>query len=158
MEKVINIGGVDVKLSNNVGWAMEYRDQFGTDIIPVLLPMAQSMLETLASIISECGTDGITAKSIANAVQGQTIDIMVPMTQASFTDLVIGVAWAMAKAADETIDPPRRWVKQFESFPVDVIIPELLDMVGKGFASSKNLERLRGMVAELKEMTAIKSA
>ena len=38
MEKTINIGNKSVRLSNNVSWTMEYRDQFGQDIIPTLMP------------------------------------------------------------------------------------------------------------------------
>lgn len=158
MEKVINIGGVDVKLSNNVGWTMEYRDQFGEDIIPKLLPLAQSITEALVAVFGEYGTKAFDAQTIAEALQGRTIDIMIPLTQLSFTDLIIGVTWAMAKDADPNIDPPRQWVRQFESFPVDEIIPELLDLVKRGFASSKNLSRLEGMLAEIKKSDSTTSS
>ena len=56
----------------------------------------------------------------------------------------------MAKAADETIDPPRKWVRQFDAFPLDEIVPEVGELMLKGFASSKNLERLRTMLGRLK--------
>lgn len=158
MEKIINIGGVDVKLSNNVGWTMEYRDQFGEDIIPKLLPMAQSITEALAAVFSEYGANGFDAKSIAEALQGRTIDIMIPLTQLSFTDLIIGITWAMAKDADPSIDPPRQWVRQFESFPVDEIVQEVLDLVKRGFTSSKNLSRLEGMLAQIKKSDSTKSS
>lgn len=158
MEKIINIGGVDVKLSNNVGWTMEYRDQFGEDIIPKLLPMAQSITEALAAVFSEYGANGFDAKTIAEALQGRTLDIMIPLTQLSFTDLIIGITWAMAKDADPNIDPPRQWVRQFESFPVDEIVPEVLDLVKRGFTSSKNLSRLEGMLAQIKKSDSTKSS
>lgn len=150
MEKIINIGDKEVKLSNNVGWTMEYRDQYGTDIIPVILPLAQSMTEALAGVLSECGTSGLTVENIAEAVRGQSLDIMAPLMQASMTDLVIGITWAMAKDANETIDPPRKWVKQFDSFPLDEIVPELIGLIKTGFMSSKNSDRLGRMLAEIK--------
>ena len=31
MEKVIKIGDKDVRLNNNIGWAMAYKDQFGKE-------------------------------------------------------------------------------------------------------------------------------
>ena len=150
MEKVISIGGVDVKLSNNVAWTMEYRDQFGQDILPVIIPLAEAIMETVASVISESGTDKLSMEGIAEAVQGRAIDIFVPMMQMSFEDLVINVLWSMAKAADEDIDPPKRWVRQFDTFPLDIIVPEVLDLVKTGFASSKNSARLETMIADVR--------
>ena len=52
MEKVINIGEHEVKLNNNVAWTMEYRDQFGKDIVPALMPVIASMLEGVSSVIA----------------------------------------------------------------------------------------------------------
>lgn len=152
MEKIIKIGDVDVKLSNNVGWTMEYRDQFGVDILPQILPLAQSITEGLAAVVGECGLQGLDAQDIAKAVQGNTLDIMVPLSQLNFTDLV-GITWAMAKDADSSIDPPRQWVKQFDSFPVDVIVPEILDLLRVGFASSKNRDRLERVLVDLRKET-----
>ena len=55
----------------------------------------------------------------------------------------------MAKAADENINPPKKWVRQFDSFPVDVIAPTIFEMAIKGFMSSKNLERLTSLKKSL---------
>ena len=57
MEKIIKIGEHEVKLNNNVAWTMEYRDQFGKDIIPALMPVLASMIEGVSSVIAEAGAD-----------------------------------------------------------------------------------------------------
>ena len=57
MEKIVKIGKHEVKLNNNAAWTMEYRDQFGKDIIPALMPVLASMIEGVSSIIAENGTD-----------------------------------------------------------------------------------------------------
>ncbi len=80
------------------------------------------------------------------------MEILLPLFQTEFVDLVINVTWAMAKAADESIDPPKRWVRQFDAFPLDVIGPAIFDMVLKGFVSSKNLKRLKGIGESLKKL------
>jgi hypothetical protein len=72
------------------------------------------------------------------------------MFQVEFVDVIINVTWAMAKAADENIEPPKRWVRQFEEFPLDVVFPAVYDLVVKGFVSSKNLKRLKKLGASLK--------
>jgi len=45
MEKTINIGDKEVRLTNNVGWMMTYRDQFGSDIVMSLTPLIASGLD-----------------------------------------------------------------------------------------------------------------
>ena len=153
MEKIIKIGETDVRLSNNVAWTMEYRDQFGKDIVPAIMPLIVTATEALAGIISDTGkTDNITAADIAGAIEGRAMDIMLPLAGVEFVDLFVDVTWAMAKAADETIPPPKRWVRQFDEFPVDVILPEVLGLVIKGFVSSKNRARLESAVESLRNL------
>ena len=132
---------------------MEYRDQFGKDILPAVMPLLTSMIEGVSAVVAE-STEGekITAESIAEALQGRTLDFMLPMYQAEFVDLVVNVTWSMAKAADESIDPPKKWVRQFEEFPLDVVGPAVFDLVLKGFVSSKNLKRLKKMGESLKDL------
>lgn len=148
MEKVIKIGKQEVTLSNNVAWTMEYRDQFGKDIVPAIMPMFASMLETAAAVFAD--KNEITTADILSAVEGRTMEILLPLFQTEFVDLVVNVTWAMAKAADDTIEPPKKWVRQFDSFPVDVIVPEVGEMALKGFMSSKNLKRLTSLKKSLK--------
>lgn len=151
MEKIIKIGKQEVRLNNNVAWTMEYRDQFGKDIVPAIMPLLASMIEGVSTVIADSG-DEINVSNIAEALQGRTLDIMLPMFQAEFVDLVVNVTWAMAKAADEGIAPPKQWVRQFDTFPLDVVGPAVSDMVLKGFVSSKNLKRLKGIGESLKNL------
>ena len=149
MEKVIKIGNQEVRLSNNVSWTMEYRDQFGKDIVPALMPVLASLIEGASTVLSDADKSEIGVADIAEALQGRTLDIMLPMFQVEFVDVIINVTWAMAKAADETILPPKQWVRQFEEFPLDVLGPALYELVLKGFVSSKNLKRLKKIGKEL---------
>lgn len=150
MEKIINIEGVDLKLNNQAAWTMEYKDQFGKDIVPVLMPLVSAMVEGLASVIADTDGKSLTAKDIAEAFQGRAVDILLPMYQVEFVDIIINITWAMAKCADENIPEPKRWIRQFEKFPVDIIGPEIYELAMTGFVSSKNLERLETMREKLK--------
>ena len=153
MEKIITIGNKEVRLSNNAAWTLEYKDQFGKDILPVMLPLVASMIEGIASVISEAGADGeLTAKNLADAVEGRSIDILSPLFGAEFVDVVLNVIWAMAKAADERIEPPKKWIRQFDDFYLDEIVPEVFSMVMTGFVSSKNRKRLEEIGANLKTL------
>ena len=152
MEKIIKIGKQEVRLNNNVAWTMEYRDQFGKDIVPALMPILASLMEGVSTIISESGSNEVTMADIADAVQERSMDVLLPMFQVEFVDVIINVTWAMAKAADENIEPPKRWVRQFEDFPLDVIVPAVYELVLKGFVSSKNLKRLKKASASLRNL------
>ena len=152
MEKIIKIGKQEVRLSNNVAWTMEYRDQFGKDIVPALMPVLASLMEGVAAIVSETGKSEISVADIAAALEGRTMDVLLPLYQVEFVDAVVNVTWAMAKAANESIDPPKKWVRQFEEFPLDVVGPAVYDLVLKGFISSKNLKRLKKLGESLKNL------
>ena len=153
MEKIVKIGKQEVRLNNNMAWTMEYRDQFGKDILPAIMPLLASMIEGVSTVMAEASDAGeFSTSSIAEALEGRSMDILLPMFQAEFVDLVINVTWAMAKAADENIEPPKRWVRQFDSFPLDVVGPIIFDMVLKGFVSSKNLKRLKKISESLKTL------
>jgi len=152
MEKIIKIGKQEVRLNNNVAWTMEYRDQFGKDIVPALMPIVAALMEGVSAIVSESGKAEISVSDIAEAVQGRAMEVLLPMFQVEFVDIIINVTWAMAKAADENIEPPKRWVRQFEEFPLDVIVPAVYELVLKGFLSSKNLKRLKKISGSLKNL------
>lgn len=142
MEKVIKIGKQSVKLSNNFSWVMEYRDQFGKDVIQEHLPMLASMIETLAGVVDETS---ITMADIFRSLEGRTLDVMIPMMQTDFASIIINVTWSMAKAADENILPPKQWIKQFDVFPLDTLVPTVYELALKGMTSSKNLKRLMNL-------------
>ena len=152
MTKIIKSGSKEVRLDNSVAWTMEYKDQFGKDIIPVLIPAMSSIVEALSALVAENGVNNLSAEGISEALQGRTMEILMPMYQMEFVDVVIGVTWAMAKAADEDIDPPKKWVRQFDAFPLDTICPAVYELVLKGFVSSKNLKRLKELGKNLKKL------
>lgn len=152
MEKNIKIGKQEVKLNNNAAWTMEYKDQFGKDIIPAIMPVLASMIEGVSSLIVEAGTDEIRIDTLASALEGRSMDILLPMFQVEFVDTIINVTWAMAKAADEDIDPPKKWIRQFETFPLDIVAPTVYELIFKGFVSSKNLKRLKNLGTSLKNL------
>lgn len=146
MEKTIKIGKKSVKLNNNVSWAIVYRDQFGRDIIPTIMPLFASALDIISGIINETGkTEDIELTDLAKLANGDSLlNAAIHLGGFEFTDLIC-ITWALAKCADEDIPEPREWIKQFEKFPVDVVAPEVFSLIFKGVVSSKNLKRLEDL-------------
>ena len=150
MEKTIQIGEKDVRLNNNIGWTFIYRDQFGQDIIPTLMPLLASILDLFAGAVKSVGrTDNLGMDDMADLIQSDmTMEALVKLSSLEFVDF-INLTWALAKNADSSIQEPKIWVRQFDEFPVDVIAPELFRMVLSGVVSSKNLERLQNALRGL---------
>ena len=146
MEKTIKIGKKSVKLNNNVSWAIVYRDQFGRDIIPTIMPLFASALDIISGIINETGkTDDIELTDLAKLADGDSLlNAAIHLGGFEFTDLIC-ITWALAKCADEDIPAPREWIEQFDTFPVDVVAPEVFSLIFKGVVSSKNLKRLKDL-------------
>ena len=63
---------------------------------------------------------------------------------------VVNLTWAMAKTADEDLPDPKTWAREFDTFPVDVVAPELIGLIIGGLTSSKNLRRLEELKKKLR--------
>lgn len=151
MNKTIEINGNEITLSNNTEWIFIYNDQFGHDIVETIMPLLSGAFQIVGGIIDELGGTGtLTVNDIGRIYNSQAMqDAFVYFMTVRFTDF-INITWSMAKAADNSIKEPRRWVRELGEFPVDVIAPAVSDLIIKGFISSKNLERLREKINELR--------
>ena len=144
MIKTIKIGKQDVVLDNNIGWTLIYRDQFGQDIIPSIMPMFASAMDIISGLAKETGGigDEIALEDILKLTDGESlINALIHLGSFEFVDF-INITWALAKNADDSIPEPKIWLKQTDELPVDVIGPEVVKLIFKGMVSSKNLKRL----------------
>ena len=150
METTIKIGDKDVRLNNRAGWTITYRDQFGHDIVPALMPLFASGLDIVSGIVKEVGGAGeIGLEDVLAMLDGETLlNAVIHMSGFEFVEM-LNITWAMAKEADDSIPEPKTWIRQFEEFPVDVVVPQVVSLAFKGMCSSKNLERLREIKASL---------
>lgn len=138
MIKTIKINKeTSLTISNNLSWAMAYKDQFGHDIVPDIMPLISALTKLRSEMI---GKD--IADAIKNIDSDTLNDALVELCALQFVDF-INLVWAMAKANDDNIDPPEVWIRQFDEFPVDIIGPAVFELLAKGLISSKNLKSLR---------------
>ena len=147
MIKTVKIGNKEVVLDNNIGWAFVYKDQFGTDIIPSVMPLLASTVDIVAGIVEEAGDKKeFNFETIAKiSDSGKLEDAFIKAASYEFTDF-INIVWALAKNADDSIPEPREWIRQFDEFPVDVIGPEVFKLIFRGVVSSKNRKRMNGLI------------
>lgn len=159
MEKTVKIGGKNVKLSNNVSWMMIYRDQFGHDILPSLMPMIAGALDVIAGLITQTGkTDEISLEDLASLTDGDAlINAMIHIGGFEMVDFIY-IVWAMAKAADDDIDDPMTWVRGFNTFELDRIGPEVFRLIFNGVVSSKNVKRLKDLKKRIQPLNSTPSS
>ena len=164
MEKTIKLSeNESITLSNNAAWLYEFADQFGYDITPTLLPLANSLVESIHAVTRpiieqleiESKSKGKTTADAIEAFKALDKDAVKEAIFELFTTRAtdfINIIWAMNKAADEDIEEPRRWIRKFDKFPLDILIPEAGSMIAEGFLSSKHLKRLQSMMEKVKTL------
>lgn len=144
MIKTIRINEkTSVKLSNNIGWMLIYRDQFQHDIVPDLIPILNGAIDLAVEVSKASKKSGATPAEILEAIGADNLqNALLDMSGLEMVDL-IHIVWAMAKAADDDLPEPSEWVRGLETFPLDVILPVVVDLLFSCMVSSKNLKRLR---------------
>lgn len=129
-----------LKLDNNAGWLLIFRNQFGFDIMLTVMPAISALVKILADTVEDVGKDGkIDLKNLSSDSIDEALAQVANLQASDF----IYIVWAMAKCADDKIDEPIKWLKGFKTFPMDVIIPEAGKLIVEGFISSKNLKRIQ---------------
>lgn len=153
--------GKEIVLSNNTVWAMIYRNQFGHDIISTLTPVAASLADMIGGFfesVSDGNGDEIKFEDVAKNIDGdRLIDAVAHLSGLEFVD-ILNITWSMAKAADNNIPDPIKWVTELEVFPVDIIVPEVVALASRGLLSTKKLIWLRQkvqMIQKAKPLTLI---
>lgn len=147
--------GRELTLSNNVGWLLVYKDQFGHDIVPSLIPVLNAGIDLIYGLYRATG--GQLDRDVLEKVDPEDLeDAIYKLAGFEAVDL-LNVVWAMAKNADDKLPEPKKWFNTFETFPLDIIVPAVFDLLYKGMVSSKNSKRLQEALESLKpESTSTK--
>lgn len=124
----------EIKINTSWNWAYIYQEYFGHDIIPDLVPLIDTVIDTFSGLLSgaEIDEDAISDKLYAFELT-------------TVTDVI----WALAKNADEDIPDVREWLETFDRFPLDIILPEVLEALAASMVSTKKAELLRAGAAAL---------
>lgn len=139
-----------ITVNSGAGWYLIYRSQFGHDILPDLMPMIEALITGAAAIVGK--DENLSLQSVVQAINdGDMSDAMITLSGLEMVT-VLDITWAMAKNADRDIPEPETWINQFETFPLDVIVPQVMEMAIKGSISTKNFKRLQDLKKSLKEI------
>ena len=114
MEKIINIGGVDVRLKSTAATPLIYKNQFKTSLLTDLMLLSKAF---------QNGTD--VNKMSYNQLKNVDLDI--------FYNFV----WVLAKGADKNIEPPLEWFAKFNEFNLQEVMADVMDLLTSSIGGTK---------------------
>lgn len=131
MIKTINIDGKEVKFSTNAYFANIFKNQFGYDILTVIMPLVSEALKGLDDLYTRANQEAIVPSTI-----GEVLENIYSLEMVDVNNFI----WSLAKMADPKIDEPIKWYSQFNEFPVIDILKELWEIILPSLISKKKLE------------------
>lgn len=139
MIKTITTDERSFEINSSAGWLYEYRNRFGHDILPDIMPVIESVLSAAATLL-----DGkeIDTQKLAEAIESdEMVDAFIKLSGLEIVTMY-NIIWAMAKNADDKTPAPKDFYNGFESFPIDIVLPEVFEAIVKSSISQKNAARL----------------
>lgn len=119
MLKTITIAGKEMRLCSSGATAMIYKSQFLNDFFSDVIRMAKTF--------DALTTDGKAEELNLKDLDPDSIDLTV----------LYNIVWALAKNADSSIGDPISFFGQYESLPLEEIVPVIQDMLDVMFKTSK---------------------
>ena len=110
MEKIVDIGGKEVRLKASAMTPVIYRNAFGRDIFK-----AQGSIFTLAS------------KKLKDLANVDSVGVM-------------EIVWAMAKTADRSLPGFEDWLETLEAFPILDVFNETVDLLMQNMTVRSNIK------------------
>ena len=140
MEKVIQIGGKDVKFKFTLSAFYIFKNQFSYDAMNKIVPTIGEILSNLdfnAFLIEEKEKDKeevVLGGDIMNAI-GRTLEATFNFEMVDILNLL----WAFAKNADANIGAPEIWFGTFDEFPIIDVMREFIPALLESLGSKKKL-------------------
>ncbi|MGX5506076.1 hypothetical protein ACWKTL_17340 [Bacillus toyonensis] len=120
MEKTITIDGKRVRLKSTAATVKRYKAQFRRNLFADM--MGLGAISTLTS------SDGSQQPINTSNLDLSKVDF----------ELVYDLTWLFAKTADSSIPDPMTWLDEFEEFPIEEIMPEIMELVQVTMGAKKN--------------------
>lgn len=149
MEKIINIGGKDVKFKFTLSAFYIFKNQFSYDAMNKIVPTLGEILSNLDFSVFETYTESekkdkaLSGGDVLNAI-GRTLESTFNFEMIDFLNLL----WAFAKNADTEIPGPEIWFSTFDEFPIIDVMREFVPTLLESLGSKKKLVKTSTQEAE----------
>jgi hypothetical protein len=136
MIKTIDIDDKPVKFDTSLAWMILYKAQFGDDPLSIIMPALQ---EAIPLVFVATSKDN---KIDLNDLTESDIEGIADIFGTLEATQVLNIIWALAKNADNKIEEPMDWLHEFEYFPIDEIITQLVPALAETCISKKKYKAL----------------
>lgn len=151
MIKTVQFEGHSLEINTSGGWFFVYKDYFGHDIMPDIMPALETMLQMAVNIAGKVDPGERDAHQILAALDEDVLEeIFTKMAGAQLTT-VMQIVWAMARNADESTPGPREFFNKYDTFPWDTAGPEVFKALLESNISSKNVKSLLASLKKQKK-------
>ena len=149
MEKVIEIGGKDVKFKFTLSAFYIFKNQFSYDAMNKIVPTIGEILSNLdfnAFVIEEKDKEEVVVGGdVMNAI-GRTLEATFNFEMVDILNLL----WAFAKNANPDIASPEVWFGTFDEFPIIDVMKEFIPALLESLGSKKKLVKKNTKTTEEK--------
>lgn len=151
MIKTVQFEGHSLEINTSGGWFFVYKDYFGHDIMPDIMPALETMLQMAVSIAGKVDPGERDAHQILAALDEDVLEeIFAKMAGAQLTT-VMQIVWAMARNADESVPGPREFFNKYDTFPWDTAGLEVFKALLESNISTKNVKSLLASLKKQKK-------
>ncbi len=151
MIKTFKIDGHPVEFNSSSGWLYVHEEQFGYDILPVIMPVIEAGTQTLLSTIKGAkNAESDELMDVLRTVDEMTISEAFEKLSEMRTTTLMNIIWSMAKNADDDIPAPKEWLNSYEVFPLDEIVPFAFMLMMESLTSKKKYKKIVELIKGLK--------
>ena len=137
MKKVLDFDGIPVELNSSMGWLLLYREQFGHDILPDLMPAIDAALGLAIDLIGDFDTDEVSLGILLGKLDKDILSEALATVSGMGSVTLAQILWALAKNADSSIPGPFEWLNSFDTIPLDEIFLPVIQLIIGSCASKK---------------------
>lgn len=148
MIRTLMLNDRPIEIDSSMGWLYIYRRQFGHDVLPDIMPLAEAVIAGLgdmltAAVESGDGEKTLSADKMLELMNADSIvDMFVKLAGMELTT-ILNIFWAMVKNREPATPAPEQFVNTFDRLPLmDELAPALFYILIDSSSSSKNAGRL----------------
>lgn len=137
MKRTFDFAGTPVELNSSMGWLLLYKEQFGHDILPDLMPAVDSVFGLGVDLIKEVDMDEITVWELLQKLDKDMVSEALATASGLGATTMVQILWALAKNADPRIPGPIEWINSFDTVPLDKVFMPVLYLIVDSCLSKK---------------------
>lgn len=143
MIRTLMLNDHPIELDSSLGWLYIYQRQFGHDVLPDIMPLAEAVIAGLGDVLTavkeQAGEKTMAVDDALKLMNSDSIvDMFIKLAGMELTTL-LNIFWAMVRNKDPNLPDPQKFVNSFDRLPlVDELAPALFYIIIDSSTSSKN--------------------